>query len=291
MDKPFLTIGIPTYNRFEALKNNVDKLLSANLPNDIQILVIDNNSTDDTFQYLEESFQGKSNYKVISNSKNIGFAKNLLKLIEESNTEYIITTSDEDIIDINELPGFIEFLKRKKPSLTIPQVFVYNEEGRKLYRGSSKNIKVEPEEIIKATNYISGLTIRLHGIKPILDFLNSKYESCEYLQLYPQVLLSVLIGLRGRNLWYSREMTKKIYQLNNTICSESGNPFNHLNSRWEQIKSFSDFFTDLIENERKKKNRLYYEAIKNGYLENLFNYIKKAILYERPEFHIYTVKK
>ena len=49
-----LTIGIPTFNRIKAITSCMEFLENKNLPEGIEILVIDNNSPDGTFEFLSK---------------------------------------------------------------------------------------------------------------------------------------------------------------------------------------------------------------------------------------------
>ena len=73
-----LTIGIPTFNRSAVLIKNIDYILSLDILDKIELLVIDNNSHDDTFNILCSKYKNKFNF--IKNESNVGFSKNTIKL-------------------------------------------------------------------------------------------------------------------------------------------------------------------------------------------------------------------
>ena len=93
-----LTIGIPTFNRKEIVKNNVLNILSDNFlfDKDINLIVSDNGSTDGTFDALldiQKQYKFDKKFKIIRNEKNSGFTKNIFKLFEESDTKYLLLIS------------------------------------------------------------------------------------------------------------------------------------------------------------------------------------------------------
>ena len=62
-----LDVIIPTYNRHEMLRRTLNSLLAAEVPHglDVRVTVVDNNSTDQTRQTVEEytkRFGGRLNY-------------------------------------------------------------------------------------------------------------------------------------------------------------------------------------------------------------------------------------
>ncbi len=92
-------ICIPTYNR----KDKLQRLLTNITPQlehyDIPIFISDNNSTDGTFEMIENFKRTK--YKNIIVSKNNGsptYASNYLNALSLANTEYIWYLSDDDDI-------------------------------------------------------------------------------------------------------------------------------------------------------------------------------------------------
>ena len=85
-----ISICIPTYNRAKHLKNCLHSiLLNSDLDLDnIQICVSDNCSTDETELIMVQS-QDELNIKYTKNDKNYGLAKNILKVVEMADGEFV----------------------------------------------------------------------------------------------------------------------------------------------------------------------------------------------------------
>ena len=114
-----LTIGIPTFNRKEIVKKNILNILSDNFlfDNDINLVVSDNGSTDDTFDTLcdiQKQYKFGKKLKIIRNKKNLGFTKNIFELFGSSDTKYLLLTSDEDFIVKKNFYLLKNFLEEKK---------------------------------------------------------------------------------------------------------------------------------------------------------------------------------
>lgn len=73
--KPFFSVVIPTYNRCELLKRAVDSVEKQSFK-DYEIIIIDNNSTDETHDYLKTKkniiYKRINNNGVIAKSRNLG---------------------------------------------------------------------------------------------------------------------------------------------------------------------------------------------------------------------------
>lgn len=94
---PSLQICIPTYNRFEKLKNQILKLIPQMGLNDI-IIVVDNNSTDSDFSNV--IFKNEK-IKVVNNESNIGICGNITKCFDYSFCDWVWVLSDDDAVKSN----------------------------------------------------------------------------------------------------------------------------------------------------------------------------------------------
>ncbi len=95
MKQPFFSIVIPTYNRADSLKCAINSFLAQNF-GDFEIIVSDNNSTDNTRKVVE-SF-GEKRIVYSKNSENVGSLSNIQKVILMAQGKYIITHGDDDVI-------------------------------------------------------------------------------------------------------------------------------------------------------------------------------------------------
>jgi glycosyltransferase involved in cell wall biosynthesis len=97
-----LTIGIPVYNEFNHLRKTVENIfqLSHDIGYEIELLIVDNFSTDGTRKILEslESKVLNLKLKIIFNSENLGFNSSCDKLIDQSSGDYIWIIGAQDLI-------------------------------------------------------------------------------------------------------------------------------------------------------------------------------------------------
>jgi glycosyltransferase involved in cell wall biosynthesis len=100
--KPLFTISIPTFNRAEILRHTLSQvctlasLYSHQTGQEIEVLCIDNASTDNT-QEVVHSFKSKFGFvRYIRNEKNIGLIMNIRKAIISASSEYVWTLGDDD---------------------------------------------------------------------------------------------------------------------------------------------------------------------------------------------------
>src|SRR5689334_4149682 len=98
---PRLTIAIPTVNRAGMLGRAIESAL-AQTSKDIEIIVSDNGSTDDTTMVIER-YKG-SGIRIFRHESTTSAAAHGQFLIEQSRGEFFLGLSDDDYLE----PGFAE---------------------------------------------------------------------------------------------------------------------------------------------------------------------------------------
>ena len=98
---PNLTISIPTWNRASELSSQIDSIVAA-FGSELEVIVCDNGSTDDTWGYLnEEVARNRLSLKCIGNPVNLGMDANYLRCLEASSGEWTWLVGDDDKINFN----------------------------------------------------------------------------------------------------------------------------------------------------------------------------------------------
>ncbi len=97
-----LSICIPTYNRASHLENCLSSLIQCGLSkqSEVQICISDNCSTDDTKRVISEAGKFLTiKYRV--NLSNLGFARNLLEVVQMADGHFVWVLGDDDLL----MPG------------------------------------------------------------------------------------------------------------------------------------------------------------------------------------------
>ena len=120
-NKPLLSICIPTYNRMSYLRENIcefEKQISEfENPEEIEIVISDNCSPDQTQKVIEKLKNKFLNIKYKKNKQNIGAIKNILEVINRANVEYIWLFGDDDLPVKGALLKIIEIIE-KNPDIS-----------------------------------------------------------------------------------------------------------------------------------------------------------------------------
>lgn len=102
VDRPIVSIGIPTYNRADGLlKNALQSALNQTYEN-VEVVVSDNCSSDNTAEFVRSFENPRLRY--FRHDKNIGPVNNFNYCLEKANGDYFLLLHDDDLID----PDFVE---------------------------------------------------------------------------------------------------------------------------------------------------------------------------------------
>ncbi len=108
-DRNKVSIIIPIYNVEEYISKCIDSVL-AQVISPYEIILIDDGSTDHTYNICESYEKKYNNIKLIS-QENQGVAAARNRGIEEANGDWILFIDSDDIINENLLKDFLPFLK------------------------------------------------------------------------------------------------------------------------------------------------------------------------------------
>lgn len=101
--KPLVSILIPVYNRRGCIAETLDSALGQTYRN-TEIIVVDNCSSDGTWEILNDYAARDGRIRIFRNSENIGPVRNWKKCIDQATGEYAKILWSDDLIE----PTFIE---------------------------------------------------------------------------------------------------------------------------------------------------------------------------------------
>lgn len=139
MNKPLLTVAIPTYNRPEPLQKTLD-VLKAEDADTFTILISDNSSTDCSEKLVRCYQQSMPNLRYSKNPVNLGFSRNVARLYELADTRYIWFLCDDDSVNPGAVTEIIRALEKHEPVVAIFNCTWIDSFGRKQVAGVSEDV-------------------------------------------------------------------------------------------------------------------------------------------------------
>ena len=96
MNTKLVSIVVTTYNGERFLKAQLDSII-AQTYQPIEIIVVDDGSTDNTLNILNEYATNHKNVSVIKNEQNLGYVKNFEKGFSLAKGDYIAPCDQDDV--------------------------------------------------------------------------------------------------------------------------------------------------------------------------------------------------
>ena len=120
INKPRLSICIPTFNRLNYLKDGLNAIMQSPSLERIEICISDNHSTDGTREYIENlKRQDGVNLRYKSQLKNIGIDGNMLSAIDMAKGDYIYPLGDDDFLPVGSIEAILKEIEEKTDLLIL----------------------------------------------------------------------------------------------------------------------------------------------------------------------------
>lgn len=161
--KPVMSFCIPTYNRAEKVYKLVLEILKYQ-GNDIEVVVLDNNSNDKT-KHILSSIED-SRLKFYENESNIGGICNVVKSMTKGNGEFVLFCTDKDYINHHNICKLVTFIKNNRDisvgyctlNINIEKKFKVYDKGIKALKAMAYLSK-HPTGYFYKNEYLSSLNI------------------------------------------------------------------------------------------------------------------------------------
>ncbi|MFA6183901.1 MAG: glycosyltransferase family 2 protein [Parcubacteria group bacterium] len=178
MNYPRVFVIILNYNGGDILKKCLESVYKLKYPN-FQVVVVDNNSADNSFEEAQLSF-GKFNF--IKNSQNIGFAGGnnvAIKWALEKMADFVFLLNNDALVEKDTLDKLV-FAAQKDRSIGILSPVIYKDKSKNIWFSGGKidwfKMKAIHQNDIRYTQYITGcaMLVRKEVFKKI-GLLDEKF--------------------------------------------------------------------------------------------------------------------
>jgi len=245
-NQKLITICVPTYYRAKNVVGLVQELLDFELNDQIEILVIDNDSPDNTFEELSK-FSHHNNVSIFKNEKNIGFTRSLLRCFNLCKTEYLIYLPDDDILYKDGISELLSFLPTLDLDFLAPR---WKKTDGLHMRGSDEVREISLTNIRGQSNHLPGCVFRASILrfseKYILERLD---KDCAFAFFYPQTILLYMAKLNNLKL-YSSPILLGGYRpegaLPTRALDAAGNNYTSLSTRFNIYLGMQHFYEDML---------------------------------------------
>ena len=120
MSSPLVSVCIPAYNNADYIRETIDSVLASTY-NNLELIVVDDNSIDDTYAVVERIIEEKADDRVrlYKNEHNLGMAGNWNVALSKCSGKYIKLICADDLISAECLAKEVEVLEQNKEAVTV----------------------------------------------------------------------------------------------------------------------------------------------------------------------------
>ncbi len=190
---PLVTVIMPAYNCVHTVKQSICSILAQTMP-DFELLVVDDGSSDQTFDLLMMLKQTDSRMIVLKNECNIGVAATRNRAINLAKGEYIAFLDSDDIWKVDKLQKQITLLKKNNGDLCFTSYEFVDVSGI--------SIRQPPYIVPQKTSYYNMLCENVVGLSTVLvrrDILRNVQFEKEWFHEDYVLWLSLL--RMGKTFW------------------------------------------------------------------------------------------
>jgi len=272
---PLVSICIPTYNGANFIKETLDTALNQTYTN-IEIIITDDNSSDNTVDICKEYAKNDARIKVFENSKNLGLVGNWCESIGKASSKWVKFLFQDDLFENNCIEKMITTALEHKVDFVICNREYFFEKGFDPKIKAKYSTKIPKTELIfesqkvytpeeTAKTLAPNIFFNCIGEPPTFLFNKEKYSRSDFPDGYFQLIDYIFI-------------LNKILEYNFVFISEKLVKF-RIHSSSESMKNNTKdknnktIFYKYLHIQYYERIQICYEVIRNPIFKN----VKKLI--------------
>ena len=145
--EPLITVFSPNYNNARYISETIESILNQTYQN-FEYIIIDDCSTDNSWQIIQEYAKKDNRIKAYRNLKNLGIVKTRNRGLKagSANSKYFAIIDSDDVSKLNRLRIQVEFLERNQDyGLVGSNIFIIDEDsniiGLRQYPSNDREIR------------------------------------------------------------------------------------------------------------------------------------------------------
>ncbi|MCX7778819.1 MAG: glycosyltransferase [Patescibacteria group bacterium] len=192
---PKVSIILSTYNGSQFIERAIKSVLAQSF-NNFELIIVDDGSTDNTFQIINQWAKKDHRIVVLKNKKNLGIQQSANRGLKEAQGALIARLDDDDEwLDCEKLRKQVEFLEKNPDYVLVgTKAIIVDKNYRELYRINQTGLDEEIRKKILRNNLFLTSTIlfRKEAILKLGGY--SEKESERYIEDYDLILKLGTIG-------------------------------------------------------------------------------------------------
>ena len=299
-----ISVIVPVWNKEKEINKCLDTIL-ANTLKDIEIIVVDDKSTDNSKKIIKDYAKKYKNIIFIENKKNLGIGKTRNKGVKKATGEYLSFIDGDDYISLKMLKKYYKFAHENKCDIVCGHYYKVNETTKTLFKTNEFNTTTlkQNKEIINLIDYGPCNKIFKRNIiveNNILFDEENKYEDVPFVM--KALYNSSKIGHIKESHYYYRihensettVMDKRVFDIFNIVNDVYSYYKNRLELKEEiEYYAISEITRYMARQKYQKDKKLKAKFINDGYeyLKTKIPKWRKNRYLKKESFMKKTIKK
>ena len=227
-NSPILSVLMPVFNSEQFVAEAIESILNQTFK-DFEFLILDDASTDRSFEIIKDFENKDSRIKVYQNEKNLGVVESRNKLINLSKGKYIAWLDSDDIALPNRFEKQIKFLEdHPEIGMTGAYPIIIDENGKKIRKWwfETDPQKLKIELFFHSPFLSSSIVIRKSALPQ--NYYDSRFPVAEDFDLYSKIaegfdianIPEFLVKYRINSKGLSKSNTEKMERLSLLVIKE-----------------------------------------------------------------------
>lgn len=229
---PLISILVACYNG-EKFINKCLESITKQTYNNLEILIVNDGSTDLSFKLLNKWSETDNRIKVI-NQENKGLAKTRNILLENSKGQYLYFIDVDDWIELDAINKFVQMTLINDPDFIANSFYksTYKKDRIFYISNSINNVNSKEEYLIKNTPFSWGILMKKKFIVDNNFHFNDKFDFFEDAGVMTYWIY------KSKNFSYLREPQYHYFVNKSSLSRENKMDFNKITNAIEQLKNF-----------------------------------------------------
>lgn len=158
-----LTISVAAYNVSSFLKDTLDSLITNECLDSLEVLIINDGSTDNTASIAAEYVKKYPDTFILINKENGGWGSTVNTGIREATGKYFKLLDGDDSFDSDSLPGFIDFLSKCDADLVYTDYVVFDDESLEVTEEKKVDMRMPLGETVSSDRLNPDFMLMMHA--------------------------------------------------------------------------------------------------------------------------------
>ena len=279
-----ISVIVPVYNVEKYVEDCLKSVITQEIQGDMEIIVIDDVSTDNSLQVVRDKFEGVPNLQILQNDKNIGLGYTRNAGLRMARGEYIYFMDSDDILQAGALQTLYAAAKKYNADIVHSSAY-YELEDEHLHWGTFAEVGIRHDDLYspKPCRVNPDVVQRLNE-----GYIDYGYRCMVWLNLYRREFLlnkelfflptvhadnmySLVCLAATGNIWCIPDMFY-IYRQREGSTTHNNN-LSYLKKLFTVMELGMDYLRDKLPSKAIDKERIDWQSLKKSYFMRILKNI------------------